>query len=67
MLAEESEFYVRLNYKQYKFLEEQLRDWEQIETSHVTVDGFYHKALRLEIGSVIIEVQGPTVKTPLIS
>ena len=62
---EKSELYVRLNYTQYKTLQAQLQDWDSIESSHTSVEGFYHKALRLEIGTMILEVQGPTVKTPL--
>ena len=63
---DKTELYTRLNYTQYKHFEEQMRDWEQIETTHVDTDNqFYHKALRLELGSLIIEVQGPTVKAPL--
>ncbi len=62
---EKSELYVRLNYTQYKALQAQLQDWDSIESSHTSVEGFYHKAVRLEIGSMILEVQGPTVKEPL--
>ena len=65
MTEDKSELYVRLNYTQYKKLEEQLRDWESVESSHTSVEGYYHKALRLEIGSLVLEVQGPTVKQPL--
>jgi hypothetical protein len=62
---DKSELYVRLNYTQYKQLEAQLRDWDKIESSHTSVEGYYHKALRLEIGSLVLEIQGPTVKQPL--
>ncbi len=64
-IDEKSELYVRLNYTQYKALQAQLQDWDSIESSHTSVEGFYHKAMRLEIGSMILEVQGPTVKSPL--
>jgi hypothetical protein len=60
-----TDVYLRLGYKEYKHLEEQLRNWETIETSHVSVDGYYHKALRLDIGSITLEVQGPAVKEPV--
>lgn len=60
-----TDLYLRLDYRQYKVLEKQLRDWETIETSHTTVDGYYHKALRLEIGDLTLEVQGPAVKEPI--
>lgn len=59
-----TELYCRLTYDEYKDLEKQLTDWEEIETTHVTVDEFYHKALRLRIGTLLIEIQGPTVKRP---
>lgn len=63
---DKTELYTRLNYTQYKLFEEQLRNWESIETTHLDMHNkFYHKALRLELGSLIIEVQGPTVKEPL--
>lgn len=57
--------YLRLDYRAYKRLELQLRHWEQIETAHTSVDGFYHKALRLDIGDLTLEIQGPAVKAPL--
>jgi hypothetical protein len=60
-----TDIYLRLDYRQYKHLEAQLRAWAEIETSHTTVDGFYHRALRLEIGDVTLEIQGPAVKEPL--
>lgn len=60
-----TDVYLRLDYRQYKHLEQQLRNWENIETSHTSVDGFYHKALRLEIGSITLEIQGPAVKQPI--
>ena len=67
MTEDKSELYVRLNYTQYKALQAQLEDWNSIESAHTSVEGYYHKALRLEIGSLIIEVQGPTVRQPLAS
>lgn len=60
-----TDIYLRLDYRQYKKLEAQLRDWDKIETSHTTVDGYYHKALRLDIGDLTLEVQGPAVKAPI--
>ncbi len=60
-----TDMYLRLTYRDYKALEEQLRHWEKIETTHTTVDGFYHKALRLDIGEMTLEIQGPAVKAPL--
>jgi hypothetical protein len=60
-----TDLYLRLDYRQYKRLEEQLRNWESVETSHTTVDGYYHKALRLDVGDLTLEVQGPAVKEPI--
>ena len=61
-----NDMYMRLTYEQYKNLENQLRTWEKIETTHRTVEGGYHKALRLKItDSLILEFQGPLVKPPL--
>lgn len=60
-----TDLYLRLDYRQYKHLEEQLRNWEKVETSHTTVDGYYHKALRLDIGDLTLEIQGPAVKEPI--
>jgi hypothetical protein len=60
-----TDIYARLDYRGYKRLEEQLRNWEQVETVHTTVDGYYHKALRLDIGDITLEIQGPAVKEPI--
>lgn len=60
-----TDVYLRLDYRQYKNLEAQLRNWEAVETSHTSVDGFYHKALRLDIGDLTLEIQGPAVKAPI--
>jgi len=60
-----TDVYLRLDYRQYKHLEKQLRNWDEIETSHTSVDGYYHKALRLEIGDMTLEIQGPAVKEPI--
>ena len=58
--------YMRLTYEDYKNLEDQLRRWEEVETTHRTVDGGYHKALRLRVTpTLIIEFQGPLIKPPL--
>ena len=63
-----NDLYMRLTYEQYKSLEDQLRRWEEIETTHQTVEGGYHKALRLRVTeSLIIEFQGPMLKPPLYS
>ena len=60
-----TDLYLRLDYRQYKALEAQLRRWEQVETVHTSVDGYYHKALRLDIGDLTLEIQGPAVREPI--
>lgn len=63
-----NDLYMRLTYEQYKALEAQLKRWEEIETTHKTVEGGYHKSLRLTItDTLIIEFQGPLLKGPLYS
>lgn len=58
--------YLQLNYDQYKALEDQLVNYRQLESTHRTVEGAYHKAFRLQVTeSLIIEFQGPLVKSPL--
>jgi hypothetical protein len=60
-----TDVYAQLSYRQYKLLEDQLRRWDEIETTHTSVGGYYHKALRLDIGDLTLEIQGPAVKQPL--
>lgn len=63
-----NDIYMRLTYEQYKKLEDQLVRWKEVETTHRTVEGGYHKSLRLEItDTLIIEFQGPLLKSPLYS
>ncbi len=60
--------YIQLDYDTYKSIEDQLRNWETIETSHETTDEhgrYYHKAMRLNVGEFILEFQGPLVKEPI--
>ena len=59
-----TDFYVRLTYSEYKEMERQLRNLDEIESSHTSVEGFYHKAIRLRVGTALFEFQGPTVKQP---
>jgi hypothetical protein len=55
-----------LNYEDYKLLEEQMLRVDELETTHRTVDGGYHKAIRLQLGGdTIFEFQGPLIKPPL--
>ena len=57
--------YIQLDYDDYKRLEDQLKNWDKIETSHMN-DSHYHKALRLEISKdLVFEFQGPLVKKPI--
>lgn len=61
-----ADLYMRLTYDEYKALEEQCRNWDDHETAHTSVDGYYHKAFRLRISDdILIEFQGPMVKEPL--
>lgn len=61
-----NDLYMRLNHEQYKNLENQLKSFNNLETTHKTVDGGYHKAFRLKVTeSLIIEFMGPIVKEPL--
>lgn len=61
-----NDIYMRLNYEQYKGLEDQLENFRQLETTHKTVEGGYHKALRLRVtADLVLEFQGPLIKPPL--
>jgi hypothetical protein len=61
-----NDLYMRLTFEQYKNVEVQLRRFSELETTHRTVDGGYHKAFRLKVSdSLIIEFMGPLVKEPL--
>lgn len=59
-----AQVYMSLKYEDYKRLEEQCVRFKELETSHTTTAGFYHKAFRLELGDLLIEFQGPLVKEP---
>ncbi len=61
-----NDIYMRLTHEQYKNMENQLKRFNEIETTHKTVDGGYHKAFRLQVTeTLIIEFMGPLVKAPL--
>lgn len=61
-----NDLYMRLNYEQYKNVEHQLKQFNQLETTHKTVDGGYHKSFRLHVtDTLVIEFMGPLVKKPL--
>lgn len=51
--------YTHLTYEDYKDLEKQMRAFK--ETSHTTQTGFYHKAIRITLSSIILEFHGPLV------
>lgn len=57
--------YIQLSYDDYKHVEDQLEEFKKIETTHRTVEGAYHKAFRLQVGTITFEFQGPLVKAPL--
>lgn len=61
-----NDIYMRLNHEQYKNIEAQLKSFNNLETTHRTVEGGYHKAFRLQVTeTLIIEFMGPIVKPPL--
>jgi hypothetical protein len=61
-----NDIYMRLTYEQYKKLEDQMARFKEIETTHRTVEGGYHKAFRLVVTEgLLIEFQGPLIKPPL--
>jgi len=64
-MAHAPDLYVRLDYEQYKRLEEQLENWREHETTHTSTEGYYHKALRIDVGEITFEFQGPVVKEPI--
>ncbi len=62
-----NDIYMRLTYDDYKGLEKQLRGpWKDVESEHRTVEGGYHKALRLRVTEdLLFEFQGPLIKPPM--
>ena len=59
-----TDLYARLTYDEYKLLEQQLREFEGLETTHESSNldrKFYHKSIRLSIGDITLEVHGPLV------
>ena len=59
-----TDVYIQLTYTQYKDMEGQLKDFSALETSHISVEGYYHKAFRLRVGDITFEIVGPSVKQP---
>lgn len=57
--------YVSLDYDQYKEFEEQFSlGIGPLESSHTSVEGYYHKAVRFRIGDLKFEITGPMVMAP---
>ena len=56
------DYYAHLTYAQYKSLEHQLRQFQERETSHTSVEGFYHKSIRIMVGCDTWEFHGPMIK-----
>ena len=59
-----TDLYVRLTYDEYKRLEEELKSFSLLETTHASgnVAEFYHKSFRFHLGDITIEAHGPLVK-----
>ncbi|KKM81589.1 hypothetical protein LCGC14_1328280 [marine sediment metagenome] len=58
-----TDLYARLTYDEYKALEEQLKSFEELETTHSSTPAeYYHKSIRLNIGDITLEIHGPLVK-----
>ena len=57
-----TDIYVQLTHKEYKALEAAIRTFDKLETAHTTVDGYYHKSIRLPVGDTTFEFHGPIVK-----
>ena len=60
------DIYTHLTYDQYKDLERQLANYDELETTHETFPDkhgkrYYHKSFRLCLGDLTIEFHGPTV------
>lgn len=57
-----TDFYVSLDHAAYKSLETQMLAFAERETTHTSVNGYYHKSIKLDIGGVDFEFHGPNVK-----
>ena len=58
------DIYINLDHADYKRLEADIHDFK--ETVHTSVDGFYHKSIRLNVGEIVFEFHGPAVKAGLL-
>jgi len=60
-----TDIYISVTYDQYKLLEEAVKHFSELETTHESgaLDArFYHKSMRLPIGDLTLEIHGPLVK-----
>ena len=62
MKGKAMDIYINLDHKSYKALEKAMREFK--ETVHTSVEGFYHKSIRLPVGDATFEFTGPAVKAP---
>lgn len=57
------DMYLYLDHSAYKVFENQLKDYQSLETTHMTEDKrYYHKSFRLRLGELTLEVMGPSVR-----
>ena len=55
--------YMSLSFEEYKTLEDQLRNFAEVEKTHGRGEEFYHKSMRLRMGDLTFEIHGPAVKS----
>ena len=56
---------MRLTYDEYKEMERQIKAFDDLESTHVTMGdpAFYHRSFRLKFEGLTIEFHGPTVRS----
>ena len=54
------DFYCNLDHTAYKAAEKAMCEFG--ETVHTSVEGFYHKSIRIPLGDATLEITGPAVK-----
>ena len=59
------DLYMRLSYDEYKEMERQVKEFDDLETTHVTMGdpAFYHRSFRLKFEGLTIEFHGPSVRS----
>jgi len=59
------DLYCRLSYDEYKEMERQIKEFDDLETTHVTMGdpAFYHRSFRLKFAGLTIEFHGPSVRS----